>query len=296
MCRWSAQAPWPVALRLLPVAIGARGAVHRGVDLAEGREVILKFANAAHILGADGVDASTRLRNEATMLAELPAAAGAPELFVCGSHEGETYLAMEQIDGRSAGWHVQTARIEGRCIDSATARRWVREVGRSLQAVHDLGYAYRDVKLTNVVIDDRDGRARLIDFELATPLGTPRGQGEAGSRGYVAPRRAARTVDVGDDIYGFGALVWALATSSEPSTQPFEDDLDRLDGWLLNPEADDDLLALSAWCRRPDPADRPRSIRSALRDSHAEGYRGASRRRQPHLAQGRRGVHLRCRT
>mgnify|MGYP003344318193 CR=1 FL=1 len=73
------------------------------------------------------------------------------------------------------------------------------------------------------------GRIFLIDFELATPLGTPHGQGEAGSRGYVAPRLAERSVGVGDDIYGFGAFVWALATSSEPSAQPAEHDLDRLD-------------------------------------------------------------------
>lgn len=264
-------------LRLLPVAIGARGAIHRGVDLAEGREVILKFANPAHVISADGADASTRLLNEAKILALLPPDARAPEPYAHGIHEGETYLAMEEIVGRTAGEHVQAARIEGRCIDAARARRWAIDVAHTLRSMHELGQAYRDVKLTNVMIDERDDRARLIDFELATPLGTPHGQGEAGSRGYVAPRLAERSVGVGDDIYGFGAFVWALATSSEPSAQPAEHDLDRLDPLLLNPDADEQLLALSAWCRRPDPGDRPASMQAVL-DSLA-GEPVAARRR-----------------
>lgn len=247
-------------LRLLPLVESARGSVYRGVDLHEGRPVVLKFARPDAAVSIDGRDASQRLRAEAGVLAALGSDSWAPAFVAAGEWQGESYVAMEEIPGRSATWHLHSAQLEGRVLDRDRVRRWATELAEALIVIHRRGFVYRDLKLANVMIDERNDRARLIDYELTAEAGSTTGQGEVGSRGYLPPRLDDPTLTAADDVYSFGALLWALATTTEPSFQPVADDLDRLDPYLLNPDADPAVIDLSRWCRAVDPDGRPSSM------------------------------------
>eukprot|EP00584_Thalassiosira_punctigera_P003723 CAMPEP_0172537926 /NCGR_PEP_ID=MMETSP1067-20121228/9428_1 /TAXON_ID=265564 ORGANISM="Thalassiosira punctigera, Strain Tpunct2005C2" /NCGR_SAMPLE_ID=MMETSP1067 /ASSEMBLY_ACC=CAM_ASM_000444 /LENGTH=720 /DNA_ID=CAMNT_0013323329 /DNA_START=166 /DNA_END=2328 /DNA_ORIENTATION=+ len=59
-----------------------------------------------------------------------------------------------------------------------------------LQALHDRGYVYRDLKPENCLLGD-DGRVRLTDLGVATKV-TPSLRGATGTRGYWAPEMLRR--------------------------------------------------------------------------------------------------------
>jgi serine/threonine protein kinase len=59
-----------------------------------------------------------------------------------------------------------------------------------LQALHDKGYVYRDLKPENCLLSE-DGRVKLTDLGLAVKV-TPHLHGAAGTRGYWAPEMLRR--------------------------------------------------------------------------------------------------------
>src|SRR5262249_20221640 len=101
-------------------------------------------------------------------------------------------------------------------LAGAHPRHWLwaaRDVHAALEHVHACGYAHRDVKARNVLFD-ADGRARLIDFASALPLGARATNGGT----TAAHRSAARTATVSsaDDTYAFAVLLYELVAGRLP--------------------------------------------------------------------------------
>jgi serine/threonine-protein kinase len=99
----------------------------------------------------------------------------------------------------------------------APARHWlapVRDVAAALIHLHALGFVHRDVKARNVLLDGA-GRARLIDFASALPIGAPAPRG--GTTAGYARATPADTASVRDDVRAFAALVHELATGRLPA-------------------------------------------------------------------------------
>jgi len=120
--------------------------------------------------------------------------------------DGAPALALEYLDG---GDLVP--------LLGAPAHHWlgaVRGVLAALLHVHSLGFVHRDVKARNVLLDGT-GRARLIDFASALPIGAgaPRGGTTAG----YAPAALTGVVSVRADVRAFAALVHELATGRLPA-------------------------------------------------------------------------------
>jgi serine/threonine protein kinase len=83
----------------------------------------------------------------------------------------------------------------------------------ALAQLHARGYAHRDVKARNVLFDEH-GRAKLIDFASALPLGAPAQTGGT-TAGHVRSGRNP-IVAAADDAYAYGVLLYELFTGRLP--------------------------------------------------------------------------------
>jgi serine/threonine protein kinase len=122
---------------------------------------------------------------------------------------GAAALALEYLDG---GDLVP--------LLGAPARHWLgaaRDVLAALLHTHAVGFVHRDVKARNVLLDG-EGRARLIDFASALPIGAHATRGGT-TAGYARPA-AGGAASVRDDARAFAALVHELATGRLPAAAP----------------------------------------------------------------------------
>eukprot|EP00691_Histiona_aroides_P001754 EC852234.1.p2 GENE.EC852234.1~~EC852234.1.p2 ORF type:complete len:187 (+),score=68.06 EC852234.1:93-653(+) len=98
-------------------------------------------------------------------------------------NEGKLYIILEFCSG---GELFQTVE-DGHPLSEERARGYFQDIVEGLSYVHNLGIAHRDLKLENVLLDDK-GNAKICDFGFAKTqedgslLFTP-----CGSRLYAAP-------------------------------------------------------------------------------------------------------------
>ncbi len=167
--------------RLLEVlGEGGMGVVYAAHEPRLDRTVALKMPRSRDRDGA----ATLRLLHEARALARIrhPHVA---TVYEVDEADGLTFCAMELVDGVDLRrWAAQ--RTPGPVLAVAL------QVARALAAAHDVGVVHRDVKPRNVVVG-RDGRARLVDFGLASIVGDgePVQLGPSGTPAYMAPEQLA---------------------------------------------------------------------------------------------------------
>ena len=136
---------------------GAMGVVFAAYDPELDRKVAIKLLRSEQSRQAI---ARSRLQREARALAKLahPNVVGVHDV---GTHEGDVFVAMEFVDG--------TTLAQWREAEHPTWREVVRvfcQLGRGLQAAHEVGLVHRDIKPENLMLDGR-GVARVMDFGLA---------------------------------------------------------------------------------------------------------------------------------
>lgn len=99
-------------------------------------------------------------------------------------------------------------------FDSAHWLTPLAEVVLALGVVHRSGWVHRDIKARNVMLA-ADGRARLIDFGSAAPIGAPWQQGGT-TAAVVEPTRGARPVATADDAFALARLLEELVHGGLP--------------------------------------------------------------------------------
>lgn len=174
------------------------------------REVALKVMSPA--LSESG-DFSERFLREARIVSRLVH----PNIVTVhdvGIENGHHYLSMEYIEGQD---------LKER-INNLTGKQKIRvlaEVAKALDYAGRKGYVHRDVKPENIMINNHDGRAVLMDFGIAraadsvstmtrtgTALGTPH---------YMSPEQArGQTIDGRSDLYSLGVLLHYMLVGKVP--------------------------------------------------------------------------------
>jgi serine/threonine protein kinase len=104
-------------------------------------------------------------------------------------------------------------------LDPARAVRIIGEVAKALHAAHKVGLVHRDVKPSNILVDE-DDFAYLIDFGIARAAGetglTTTGS-VIGTWHYMAPERlGAREADARSDIYALACVLYESLTGRRP--------------------------------------------------------------------------------
>ncbi len=192
---------------------GGMGEVYRAIDERLQRPVALKLLSPEL---AEDARLRERLVRESRLAASLDHPNVVP-VYEAGEADGRLFIAMRFVDGTDlrALLHSRGA------LDPARAIALASQVAGALDAAHARGLVHRDVKPSNVLIDQADGRehAYLADFGL-TQSAAERGPADGqlmGTLEYVAPEQIrGDAVDGRADVYALGCMLFETLTGTLP--------------------------------------------------------------------------------
>jgi len=197
---------------------GGMGVVYRARDLALDRDVALKLL-APRL--ADDSSFRERFLTESRVAASLEHPNVIP-IHDAGEIDGQLYIAMRLVDGTDL-----KALLRDGPLEPPRAVRVLEQVAAALDAAHARGLVHRDVKPSNVLLDERE-HVYLADFGLSRYLGDAAAQlGPAKSLGtadYVAPEQIrGEQVDGRADVYALGCMLYECLAGEPPFSRPREE-------------------------------------------------------------------------
>lgn len=161
--------------------------------------------------------------------ARLSAAINHPHavtLYTIGQCDGQNFLEMEYVHGKTLGRLVQE---QGK-LDPLQATTLMFQISSALAAAHDLGMIHRDIKPANVMVTKAQ-LAKLADFGLAKQIQTDRpvaGEALSGTPSYMAPELfRGRAASTQSDVYAMGVTYFSLLTGHLPIEAPSINELVR---------------------------------------------------------------------
>ncbi|HEY3395370.1 MAG TPA: serine/threonine-protein kinase [Lacipirellulaceae bacterium] len=243
---------------LREIGRGGMGIVYEAHQKSLNRRVALKMLPFAAVLDQRQI---ARFRNEAQAAAQLHHPNIVP-VFAVGQEQGVYYYAMQYIDGQSLeqaiaelrdaphGGALRSTKAAGAVNGSTTtvhreqaaartSQRSIRdgdffrtvarlgmEAAEALQHAHEFGIVHRDVKPSNLLVDDQ-GKLWVTDFGLArmqTDNGVTLTGDVVGTLRYMSPEQAAgrpAPVDGRTDVYSLGVTLYELL--AQKHAHPGED-------------------------------------------------------------------------
>lgn len=283
------------------IARGGMGVVFRARQVSLNRPVAIKMILAGEFAAPEDV---SRFRAEAEAAANLDHPGIVP-IYEIGACDGHHYFSMKFIRGESLAQRIKresaaTGGAQLRRIGEADLRSRVQLVANVAKAVHfahQRGIIHRDLKPGNILIDE-NGSPHVTDFGLAKSLSgdsqlTHTGA-VVGTPSYMAPEQASgdgKRVTTAADIYGLGAILYAVLTGRPPFEGPTP--LDTLlqvqnqppdSPHKTSPAVDAELEIICLKCLAKAPQDRYHSAGELADDLERWVRREPIRAAPPNLA------------
>src|SRR5262249_53369160 len=148
-------------------------------------------------------------------------------IYDIGEADGLCYIVMPFLPGRTL-----KQVIAGQPLETLSAISIAIQMADALTAAHARGIVHRDIKPTNIIVND-EGQVKILDFGLAkileeedsglsksrkdtdksmTEIGVP-----YGTLGYSSPEQAAgERVDHRTDIFSLGVVLHEMITGRQP--------------------------------------------------------------------------------
>jgi WD40 repeat protein/tRNA A-37 threonylcarbamoyl transferase component Bud32 len=249
---------------------GGMGIVFKARQISLNRPVAIKMIRTAALASEDEL---RRFQNEAEAIALLDHPHIVPILEV-GSHEGQRYFSMKLISGSSLD-----KVLSDYTNNPKSAARLVKTAAEAVHHAHQRGILHRDLKPANILLDEH-GEPYVTDFGLAKRV-----QGDSemtfsgaivGTPAYMAPEQASGrrgAVTTASDVYGLGAILYALLTGRAPfGGDSIDDTLEQVRSAApalpskINPVVPRDLEVICLKCVEKDPAERYPSAAALAED------------------------------
>jgi predicted Ser/Thr protein kinase len=194
-----------------PLGEGGMAAVYKAYQPGMDRYVALKIL-PRHF--ASDPQFVARFKQEAQVLAKLQHPHILP-VFDFGEAEGYTYIVMPFIE---SGTLIDL--LKGQPLPLQKIRRVTSQLGDALDYAHSRGLVHRDVKPSNVLLDER-GNCLLTDFGLAKivegSMNLTTSGAVLGTPAYMSPEQGlGQTPDGRSDIYSLGVILYEMATGRAP--------------------------------------------------------------------------------
>ncbi|WP_165228658.1 serine/threonine-protein kinase [Aquisphaera insulae] len=249
---------------------GGMGIVYRARQVSLDRQVALKMIRADRLAGTADL---RRFRNEVEVVSRLDHPNLLPVLEF-GQHAGQRYFTMPLVAGGSLADH-----LEGYVDDLRDAAETLAAVADAVQHAHERGILHRDLKPGNVLLD-AEGRPHVSDFGLARRLDVEPGLTQdgaiLGTPAYMSPEQASglrEAVTTAADVYGLGAILYAMITGRPPHQGDSTADLLRRVRDVapeppsrLNPRIDGRLENVCLKCLEKEPRRRYASAAALAAD------------------------------
>lgn len=137
------------------------------------------------------------------------------EVYDVGEEEGQHYIVMEYIDGKTLKQLVQ----KRGALTVAEVIDIMAQITDGLKGAHAAYIIHRDIKPQNIMIQD-NGMIKITDFGIAMSMNATQltqTNSVMGSVHYLPPEQASgKTATMKSDIYSAGILMYELLTGSVP--------------------------------------------------------------------------------
>jgi hypothetical protein len=193
---------------LRPLGRGGSGSVWLARDERTGLDVALKIVPREGKRAARAereMEAASRLRHDRCVRA-----------LDFGEDTGHVYIVYEVVDGQTLRERIRTGRLTDReAVETAA------QVLDALAHAHRQGIVHRDVKPSNVIVEDSaELSTKLLDFGLAQfdDADTLTAVGDVpGTLAYIAPERLAGSdASAQSDVWAVGVMLWEALAGTHP--------------------------------------------------------------------------------
>ncbi len=198
------------------IGAGGMGEVYLAEDTTLDRKVAIKFLPPRL---CQDEDCRKRFTREAKAAAKLDHP-NIVQVYEVGEFEGRPFFSMAYIEGKSLRQLIKEGKLTiEQSID------YTKQICDGLHKAHQSGIVHRDIKPANIIID-KDNKARILDFGLATVSGEEKLNktgSTLGTVGYMSPEQIeGKTVDHRSDLFSVGVVLYEMLTNR----RPFEGDTD----------------------------------------------------------------------
>lgn len=192
------------------IGAGGMGTVYLAQDTRLNRQVALKCLPEA--LSRDSA-ARQRLVREAQAASRLNHA-NIVTIHAVEESDGRDFIVMEYLKGRTLAEIIaEGRRPRAEALDLAI------QIAEGLAAAHQAGVVHRDLKPANIIIDEH-GRAKILDFGLATFREAVRlslDGSTLGTLAYCSPEQAlGAETDFRSDLFSFGVVLYEMLAARRP--------------------------------------------------------------------------------
>ena len=199
---------------LREIGRGGFGVVFEARDTELGRHVAVKVVRWDRLSGPRREQHLESLRREAETAARLHHP-NVVTLHDFGVQDGQPYLVLELLRGQTL-----QERLQGGPLPAREVAQLGLQLCAALRHLHADGVLHRDLKPSNLFLTE-GGQVKLLDVGLSLLQAKGPILPAAGTPGFMAPEQLARQPeDARTDLFGAGALLFALLTGKAPPAIP----------------------------------------------------------------------------